>query len=489
MWRADGTGRAPDPELDEALAAVAAHAALFDAGRTITLARAPGRLDVMGGIADYSGSLVLELPLAAATWVAAQACDDGVVALLTTAGDGLDIEARVEIPLESLAPERGPLDYADARALLTADSRKAWSAYVAGALVVLHHEHGRRLQRGLRCLVHSRVPVGKGVSSSAAVEVAALRALAALTGLTLSGRELALLGQRVENLVVGAPCGVMDQMTAACGVRDHLLALRCQPAELEGHLPLPRDLELWGVDSGIRHAVSGADYTSVRVAAFMGYRMVAEQAGLAFQRGPDGRVRVRDEVWGGYLANVAPSEWRTRFRERVPEALDGHAFLDRYGGLTDPVTRVEPARTYAVRACTEHPIEEHHRVRVFRALLEAGAAGESQRELLGELMYQSHASYGACGLGSDGTDLLVELARRAGRGAGVYGAKITGGGSGGTVAVLARAGSRPTLEGLVATYERETGRPSALIGGSSAGASDYGVRTLAPTRARADRGA
>ncbi len=157
--------------------------------------------------------------------------------------------------------------------------------------------------------------------------------------------------------------------------------------------------------------------------------------------------------------------------------------------MTDPVTRVEPARTYAVRACTEHPIEEHHRVRVFRALLEAGAAGESQRELLGELMYQSHASYGACGLGSDGTDLLVELARRAGRGAGVYGAKITGGGSGGTVAVLARAGSRPTLEGLVATYERETGRPSALIGGSSAGASDYGVRTLAPTRARADRGA
>jgi galactokinase len=187
---------------------------------------------------------------------------------------------------------------------------------------------------------------------------------------------------------------------------------------------------------------------------------------------------VQDDKWRGYVANMTPSVWRARFRERVPETLDGRSFLDRYDGITDPVTHVDPNRTYAVRACTEHPIDEHHRVRLFHALLDGGARSEAQRELLGELMYESHASYGACGLGSDGTDWLVERIRDVGTAAGLYGAKITGGGSGGTVAVLARAGCRPTLERVVTEYERESGRKGAIFGGSSPGALDYPIRTL-----------
>ena len=78
-------------------------------------------------------------------------------------------------------------------------------------------------------LVRSDVPIGKGVSSSAALDVAAFEALAALAGVAVDDRQLALAAQMVENLVVGAPCGVMDQMTAACGRRDHLLALLASP--------------------------------------------------------------------------------------------------------------------------------------------------------------------------------------------------------------------------------------------------------------------
>jgi len=452
-------------------------------GHPVLVARAPGRLDVMGGIADYSGSLVLQMPLAVATWVAAQADDTSNAIVIETddaaaTGDG-DAGRRVSIPLAELLPP-GPLDYARARASLTGDPARAWSAYVAGALVVLHRLHGRPLRHGARVLVRSEVPIGKGVSSSAALDVAAFEALAALAGVAVDDRQLALAAQMVENLVVGAPCGVMDQMTAACGRRDHLLALLCQPAEIVGHLALPPGLEVFGIDSGIRHAVSGADYGSVRTAAFMGYRIVAAAAGLTARPAAAGRVAIDDHIYDGYLANVPPAVWQRRFRDALPERLDGAVFLDRYHGTTDAVTTVDPTRSYAVRAATEHPIYEHARVMRFRDILAGGAASADARAELGELMLASHASYSACGLGSDGTDRLVELARAAGPAAGIHGAKITGGGSGGTVAVLAAAGRRAVIEAIADRYRSETGRQTTVFSNSSNGARATGLARITP---------
>ena len=80
--------------------------------------------------------------------------------------------------------------------------------------------------------------------------------------------------------MLGAPCGIMDQMTSALGRRDRLLRLRCQPATVEGHVTVPAGYRFYGIDSGIRHAVTGADYGTVRTAAFMGYRIIADFAGL-----------------------------------------------------------------------------------------------------------------------------------------------------------------------------------------------------------------
>ena len=476
IWRP--TELPTSPLVAPFLATVNAHAAFFHTDAPLVVARAPGRLDVMGGIADYSGSLVLELPLAVAAYVAAQHSAAPTLTIRSLQAAAIDAAPEVTIALGELAPAGLALDYNAARAFFAADPRAHWAAYIAGTLIVLGHERGIVLDRGLRLLVDSEVLPGKGISSSAAIEVAAMQAICALYGVELVGRDLAILCQKVENLVVGAPCGVMDQMTAACGAQDALLALRCQPAELEPAVALPPDLAVWGIDSGIRHAVSGADYGSVRVGAFMGRRMLLER-GLFSHEEHEAYDRT-------YLANITPSRWEQSLRAHVPEAIGGEVFLAHYSSTGDSVTQVDPTRSYAVRQPTAHPIYENHRVNVFRALLEATTDDRrpttDNRQLLGELMYQSHASYSACGLGSDGTDLLVELVRAAGPASGLYGAKITGGGSGGTVAVLAQRGAEAAIRGIAAQYERETGRATTLLHGSSPGAKAFGVRWLRAVR-------
>lgn len=443
----------------------------FFAPGEIYVGRAPGRLDLMGGIADYSGSLVLELPLGLATFAAAQPSPEPVLEISSA-------EGMVKLPLDELLTTQS---YEEARNLLHKKPDESWAAYPAGVLLVLTKELGLRPDRGrgVKLLIYSEVPVGKGVSSSAALEVATLQALAGCYGLEIEGRQAALLCQKAENLVVGAPCGIMDQMTSSCGEENKLLALLCQSAELETGVSLPADVEVYGIDSGIRHAVSGADYGSVRVGAFMGYRIVADLAGLKVTQSEDGKVEVEDNRWGGYVANLTPSEWETYYRDRLPLTIKGAEFLARYGGTTDAVTRVDSDRTYAVREPTAHPIYEHHRVKLFRQLLQSQPLEAETCELLGELMYQSHASYSRCGLGSSGTDRLVELVRATGPDSGLYGAKITGGGSGGTVAVLARRGAQAVAEDVARRYYTEKDLPvSPLIGGSSPGAIRFGVAKL-----------
>jgi L-arabinokinase len=381
----------------------------------------------------------------------------------------------VTLSLDELCPPGEPLAYPVAHRLLTLDRQHAWAAYVAGVLVVLQREEGLRFQRGLRIFVHCEVPIGKGVSSSASLEVATMRAVCACMDHPLDERTLALLCQKVENSVVGAPCGIMDQYSVVSGQPDHLLALLCQPAELQAQVALPEEIEFWGIDSGIRHAVTGSDYGGVRVGAFMGYRIIAEQAGLPVRVLGEGQVEIQDPVWSGYLANIPPWLWETRYQATVPVEMQGADFLERYGGSTDSVTSINPERTYAVRQSTAHPIYEHQRVRLFRALLAHRPLTEEDLLLAGELLYQAHASYSACGLGSPGTDRLVQFIAEAGPAQGLYGAKITGGGSGGTVAVLTRRGSQEQIRAIVARYEQETGQQIALMRGTSSGAIPWGV--------------
>jgi L-arabinokinase len=448
---------------------------LFDFQKPLTIARAPGRLDLMGGIADYSGSLVLQWPIKEATFAAVQPSSDRTLKIVSLGGEKNHRAASFAMPLSDFEAGGTAADYTTAREYFRKAYDKSWAAYVAGNVLVLLREKGVKLSHGLHILIHSEVPEGKGVSSSAAIEVATMQALSKVLDVKLDARELAILCQMTENRVVGAPCGVMDQMTSSCGKAGELLALLCQPAEIQGFVKVPSELAIWGIDSGVKHAVTGADYGSVRVGAFMGYRIIGAEAGLSFAKGQP--FKVHDPKWKGYLANLTPSEFEMRFASKLPEKVLGEEFLQKYDGTTDAVTRVDYQRKYSVLTPTAHPIYEHFRVRTFAGLL-AGALAERDRETLGELMYQSHASYSRCGLGSDGTDLLVQLVREAGVTQGLYGAKITGGGSGGTVAVLGRAGSDAVIATIAEKYAAKTNRKPYIFSGTSPGAGAVGALAL-----------
>lgn len=433
-----------------------------DPGMPLYSASAPGRLDVMGGIADYSGSLVLQLPLDRRTTATLQR-------IAAPRADVVSVRAGAKYHASV------GFDVLHSRELLArhvaADPGSHWASYVFGvahACLFSPESAAPALVGGFRMHIESTVPEGKGVSSSAALEVASLAVIAAAYGVRISAEDIARTAQWAENHVAGAPCGIMDQMTSACGLADHLLRLRCQPAIVEGQVAIPPGYRFFGVDSGIRHAVTGADYGTVRTAAFMGYRMIAALSALPVER--DGaRVRIHDDRWGGYLANIPPAYFATHLAARLPERLRGADFLARYHGITDDVSSVDPLVEYPVRVATAHPIQENARVERFAELVAMlGTAPDVVHEM-GDLMRAAHESYSACGLGSDGTDRLVDLVRESGPESGLFGAKITGGGSGGTIAILAAVDAIAAVRSIAERYSAETGRTAEVFTGSSSG--------------------
>jgi len=439
----------------------------FDGRGSILVTRAPGRLDVMGGIADYSGSLVMEIPLTEAAKVALQRREDDRVRLGISGVVSRGMEPAVTLSLADFHRGSQLKSYQEIHDFLTRDPRTRWIAYVAGAFYVLRAErYLERFPGGANLLLSSDVPVGSGVASSAAIEVATMKAVAAAYGITPDGLTLARLCQMVENRVVGAPCGIMDQVTAALGQAGELIILRCQPHDILGYTRFPPGSRVVGINSHVHHSVAGSRYTRVRVAAFMGLKILTDHLG--------------EDPWNGYLANLSPKDYRHHFAPLLPSRMKGCDFLARYGETDDPVTGVDPETVYSVRACTEHPVYENHRVNVFRESLEGfdRTGDESLLVRAGQQMYGSHWSYSRCGLGSRATDILVRLVRQRGPGKGFYGAKITGGGSGGTVAILVRGDVTEDLKMILQEYQALTGVSPQLFDGTSPGAFVFGERVV-----------
>jgi galactokinase len=434
----------------------------FNPQKEIVVSRAPGRLDVMGGIADYSGSLVLQLPIKEATIAAAQRASNNTIKIISMTNSELKRDRYFEMRLDDFFINNKPVDYKSAQQYFTRNESTRWAAYIAGVFLVLIRESNISFKQGANILIYSDVPEGKGVSSSAALEIAAMTAISEAFGIKIDAFESAALCQKVENLIVGAPCGIMDQMTSMFGKKDRLMALLCQPAQLQPFIDIPDEITFWGIDSGIRHAVSGSDYTSVRVGAFMGQRIISEVI----------KKEGYPSVPGNYLANITPDVFEKHFLNRLPQKMNGGEFILKFQNTIDTVTEINPGLDYSIRNPTAHPIYENSRVHSFAELLKTSIT-EKTCIRLGELMYLSHQSYSACGLNSSGTDRLVEFTKQTGSESGLYGAKITGGGSGGTVVVLGQHSAGHLIEKVIHRYTNETGHKPYLFSGSSMGAKEF----------------
>jgi len=448
----------------------------FDAARPMRISRAPGRLDVMGGIADYTGSMVCEMTLDRAAAVALQERTDRQIQIFSFNLYDEHQPFTFRIPIDALAGSSAD----DLRRDFGEPGRK-FAGYIAGCLFILHEASLIDLRKsdfkGLSLAVHSTVPLGAGVSSSAALEVATMMNLLDHFDLRqrITPMQVASLCQQVENRIVGAPCGIMDQVTACSGEAGTLLRMICQPHELQPPIPVPAGMRFIGINSKVRHNIGGGQYGITRCAAFMAHRMILETMRQIGQAA--GRELLADPM-RGYLANLDQDDYKRMFRPRLPEFMRGGEFLVKYGSTIDKATRVQPDVVYPIQHAADHHVLEARRVRDFVDYLQQADAEKDPKikgpllDRAGHLMYASHLSYTADAmLGADECDLLVKLVRDREK-QGLYGAKITGGGAGGTVAVLLEDTDRASaaIADILTHYHHQTGKDAELLTGTSPGA-------------------
>lgn len=481
-------------------------AAEFAPSRPIRLSRAPGRLDVMGGIAQYTGSWVCQYPLDCGAAVALQERDDRRLQIFSFNLLDEHKPFTFGIPLDALAS----CGAQELRREFNEPGRK-WAAYIAGCLYALHLEKLIDLHspaaRGLNLVTYNNIPQAVGLGSRAAIEVATMISLVDHFGVRdrlVAGKKdsttvveslqaatplrIAELCQRAENQIAGVLPGRIDQVTSCLGEQGDLLKILCQPHEVQGTLQLPAGVRVLGINSNVQHKANSPAYTRARCAAFMGHRVILE----AMQAiGTEAGRELTSDPMRGYLANLDPDDYKNIFRPGIPESVSGREFLDRFGAVPDPATALypatapEPGMKYPIRHAADHHVLEARRVRRFVEFLEqshslTGAKRKSALNRAGHLMYASHQSYMMDAmLGAPGCDLLVRLVRDR-EPHGLHGARITGGGEGGTVAILAdmTAGADAAIDQIMVEYEKQTGHKPQALSDSSRGAWHVGTRIV-----------
>jgi galactokinase len=444
-------------------------ASFFAAGE-VWIARVPARLDVMGGIADYSGANVCEAVLGTGVLMGLQPRNDRTLRIRTMHAGITALPVETRLPLDAFKSGEGLADYADIRTLCQANPLANWAAYIVGSIFTLLKEESVKLPFGFNLLLLSAVPMNVGIGSSAAVEIGTLSCLNTYLNLNIAPSRVARLGQLAENHVVGAPCGIMDQTVITSGRQGCLTHILCRPGEVKGEMPIPPGTGFVGINSMVRHSVAGSPYSDARIGAFMGKKIINDI------RARTGRSAL------DYLTELAAAELQQQFAAEIPEQLLGSEFLKRHKTHDDPVTKISPDATYRVAGPTRHPVEENERVLKFMDALRAAQNGDEKPLVAaGECMYGAHESYrDNCRLSTAEVDFLVDCVRQRGAKSGLYGAKITGGGTGGTVAVFGKLDAlKKHIPGIAVEYQRRVGVMPDIFEGTSPGAIEFGAKRYA----------
>ncbi len=259
------------------------------------VARAPGRVNLLGEHVDYNHGFVLPAAIDRATYVAFSPSQDNASRLLA-----VDFDQRAAFSREGLK----------AKTRIDGVPLGGWAAYPAGVAWSLM-ENGQAVE-AMQAAFASDVPRGAGLSSSASVELAFAVAWMTLGGWQLSGPELAVLCQRAENRYVGVNCGIMDQFASACGAKDRLLLLDCRSLEYR-LLPLPEGVDIIIADTTVRHSHTTSAYNDRRAAC--------EEAVRLLQRDLPGITALRDVSLDDFnrLSAKLPPQIEKRARHVVEE--------------------------------------------------------------------------------------------------------------------------------------------------------------------------
>ena len=356
------------------------HTDRFEAEPAIYVA--PGRVNLIGEHTDYAEGFVMP----------------AAINFATLAGISPRLDGKIAIFSENY----GQVRYFDA-AELPAKASKHWTDYPLGVISILAGE-GHKIP-GFSLSLWGDVPLGSGLSSSAALEVATATAVTGLMGVSYPGPVLARLCQRAENEFVGANCGIMDQFISANGAKDHALLLDCRDLSFK-LAPIPEHVALVIANTMVKHAITGGEYTSRRAEVEAACAVIAShRPGVKFLRD----ATVEDlEKWG---------------HEMSPNAL-------------------KRAR---------HVITENLRTVAAAEALIKGDLAE-----LGRLMAEAHWSYSKDFEAScDEADAMVELAQDL---PGLIGARLTGGGFGGcTINLVEQSQAATFVEELAKLYAGQTG--------------------------------
>ena len=454
----------------------------FSFDKKIHINRCPGRLDLMGGNDDYTGGLVFETTIQETTIFGAQEREDTDFYLKNPSVEQWGWTETIHFSLQDIMQSGNLRDITEIRHFINSDERKSWFTYIIGGLCYLVKEYPEKVRHGLNMYLDSTIPLGKGVSSSAALETSALKACAAAYGVEINGIRLALATQWVECEISGAAAGIMDQYAVVKGQENYFTPMICQPCIELPVVKLPAGIKIWGIDSGVRHSVGGTAYEAARAACFMGYQLITEIEKLQVHSENQGPlVRFTDPKFEGYLARITPTEFRSKYEPLLPEKMKGKEFLRTHSIHFDPYTRILDDISYAIRKATRYAVEENNRATLFYQIMSLMPDNPDDLGLaiLAELMHGAHLGYTDCGLGCAETDQLVGMVKNE-RQNDLFGAKITGGGAGGTVAILGRDSLRAqeAVERVFDTYREETGNQPWLFEGSTQGADAFGIYTL-----------
>jgi galactokinase len=357
--------------------------------------RAPGRVNLIGEHTDYNEGFVMPAAVDFFTWAAVAQRRDSKINVRSQ-----DFSKSISLSLDNQF-----------------EPKHTWSDYVVG--VIDQIKRSNQPVKGIDILIHGEVPMGAGLSSSAAIEVAVGFALMSTNGRAVDRTQLALLCQRAENQFVGMRCGIMDQFISCNGKRDHALMLDCRSLEYK-LLPLSQSARMVICNTMVKHEHASGEYNLRRSACEEGVRILQQYL-----------PRIRS------LRDVTP-EKLAHYRDKLPEMI--------------------------YRRC-RHVVTENERVERAASMLEANDLSG-----FGQLMAASHASLrDDYEVSCRELDIMVELAVQQ---PAVFGARMTGGGFGGcTINLVATENAEEFKNAIAAAYVTATGlKPEIYISSAADGA-------------------